>query len=218
MAAASSALMGLAFLLIGDSHLAEPTYLMGALPDRLVEHGAKVHALGVCGTNPADWVKSSPGDCGMTERIDAEPPVRTEAGAKTTPISELIAKDKPDAVVVVMGDTIGSYKNPEFPKTWAYQQVTTLTKAISATGTTCYWVGPGWGTEGGRFGKTFARVEELNKFLSENVAPCIYIDSTKMAQPNEWKTLDGQHYLRGGYKKWANAIADAIISNPPKKQ
>ncbi|TQV65222.1 MAG: SGNH/GDSL hydrolase family protein [Halothiobacillaceae bacterium] len=212
----ASALMGLTLLVIGDSHLATPSYLIGTLPDRLVEEGAKVHTIGVCGTNPADWVKPSPGDCGMSERTGAETPVRQESGAKTTAISELIAKDKPNAVIVVMGDTIGAYKNPEFPKSWAYQQTSALTKAIAATGTACYWVGPGWGSEGSRYGKTFARVDELNKFLSENVAPCTYIDSTKMAQPNEWKTLDGQHYLGGGYKKWANAIADAIISNPPK--
>jgi len=212
----ASALMGLSFLIIGDSHLATPTYLISTLPDRLMEEGAKVHTIGVCGTKPGDWVAATPGDCGMTERMGIESPVRQDNGAKTTAVADLVAKEKPNAVIVVMGDTIGSYKEPEFAKAWAYQQVSALTKALATTKTACYWVGPGWGSEGSRYGKTFPRVEELNKFLAENVAPCTYIDSTKMAQPNEWKTLDGQHYLTGGYKKWANAIADAIISNPPK--
>jgi len=213
----TSALMGLSLLVIGDSPLATPNYLIGTLPDRLMEQGAKVHAIGVCGAHAADWLKVSPGDCGRAERTGEAPAERIVEGATTTPIKTLIAQEKPDAVVVVMGDTIGSYKNPEFPKTWAYQQVSSLTQAISSTGTACYWVGPGWAPEGGRFGKTFARTEVLNQFLSENVAPCTYIDSTKFSRPGEWKTIDGQHYVGGAYRKWANAIADAIISNPPKK-
>jgi len=213
----AAALMGLTLLVIGDSHLADPTYLIGPLHDRLMEQGAQVHSIGVCGAHASDWLKVSPGECGRAERKGEAEAVRIVDGATTTPIKELIAQDKPDAVVVVIGDTIGSYRNPEFPKSWTYQQVSSLTKAISDTGTACYWVGPGWGTEGGRYGKTYARVKELSEFLSENVAPCTYIDSTQFAQPGEWKTLDGQHYLRSGYKKWASAIADAIISHPPKK-
>lgn len=213
----ASALMGLTLLVIGDSHLATPNYLIGTLPDRLMEEGAKVHTIGVCGSHPADWVKATAGDCGMSERTGAEQAVRQNDGAMTAPVADLIAKDKPNAVVVVMGDTIGSYNNPEFPKASAYQNVSTLTKAISATGTACYWVGPAWAPEGGRFGKTFARVKEVNEFLAENVGPCTYIDSTKFSEPGDWKTIDGQHYLGSAYKKWANAIADAIISTPPKK-
>lgn len=214
----ASALMGLTLLVIGDSHLATPNYLIGPLHDQLIQQGAQVHSIGVCGAHAADWLKVSPGDCGRAERKGQEPAVKTADGATTTAIKDLIAQDKPDAVIVVIGDTIGSYKNPEFPKSWAYQQVTSLTKAIADTGTACYWVGPGWGTEGGRFGKTYKRVEELNQFLSQNVAPCTYIDSTKFAQPGEWKTIDGQHYLSNGYKQWAEAITQVLVNNPPPKK
>lgn len=213
----ANALMGLTLLVIGDSHLATPNYLIGPLHDRLIEQGAKVHSIGVCGAHASDWIKASPGDCGRAERTGEAPAVRQEQGAMTTPIKDLIAQDKPDAVVVVIGDTIGAYKNPEFPRSWAYQQVTTLTKAISETGTACYWVGPGWAQEGGRYGKTIARTKELNAFLSENVAPCTYIDSTKFSEPGQWKTIDGQHYFGSSYRKWADGIVNAIVSNPPKK-
>jgi hypothetical protein len=216
--ATSSALLGLTLLVIGDSHLASPKYLIGTLHDQLLERGAHVVSVGVCGVHAADWVKETPGDCGRADRRDQSPVQRQDTDAKTTPIAELITKEHPDAVVVVMGDTIGSYKNPEFPASWAHNQVTTLTRAISETGVACYWVGPGWGTEGGRFGKTYERVKVLNAFLAENVAPCTYIDSTRFAQPGEWKTVDGQHYLSAGYRAWGQAIAEAIAAQPPKKK
>lgn len=215
---ASAALMGLTLLVIGDSHLATPKYLIGSLHEQLLERGAQVVTIGVCGAHPADWVKETTGDCGRAERRGSGPAQRQDAGAKTVPVSQLIAQERPDAVIVVMGDTIGSYRNPEFPQSWAYTQVTTLTRAIASAGVSCYWVGPSWGTEGGRFGKTYERVRVLNAFLAENVAPCTYIDSTRFSQPGEWKTLDGQHYLAAGYRAWGQAIAEAIAAQPPKKR
>lgn len=213
----SAALMGLTLLVIGDSHLATPNYLIGPLHDQLMAQGATVHSIGVCGAQAADWTKISPGSCGRAERVGEAPAQRQSDNATTTPIKDLIAADKPNAVVVVIGDTIGSYTNPEFPKAWAYQQVSALTKAISETGTACYWVGPGWSNTPGRFNKTNERVQVVNAFLAENTAPCTYIDSTKFSQPGEWKTIDGQHYTANYYKQWGEAISNAIANNPPKK-
>jgi len=213
--------LGLSLVVIGESHLADPTYLIGPMHSQLVQKGAKVHSVGVCGATPADWIKATHSDCGRADRVGDAPAARIEAGAGTTPIKELIANAKADAIVVVSGDTIGSYKAAEFPKSWAYQQVTTLTKAIAETGATCYWVGPGWSNIPGRFGKTNERVQALSSFLAENTLPCTYIDSTKMSQPGEWKTIDGQHYNTGGYRAWSTAIVGAlekaIAANPPKK-
>ncbi len=217
----TAVLLGLSLVVIGDSHLADPSYLMGAMHDQLTQKGAKVHSVGVCGSMPADWVKTTPSDCGRAERVgDAPKGVRIEGGA-TTPIKDLIASSKANAVIVVTGDTIGSYKNPEFPKAWAYQQVTALTKAIAETGTACYWVGPGWSNQPGRYGKTNERVQTVNAFLTENSSPCTYIDSTKMSQPGEWKTTDGQHYNSTAYRAWSagivSAIEGAMATNPVKK-
>ncbi|MEW5839030.1 MAG: SGNH/GDSL hydrolase family protein [Pseudomonadota bacterium] len=218
MAAAASALLGLSILVIGDSHMATPNYLIGSLHDGLMEQGATVHSIGVCGTHSSDWTKTVKGTCGGAERTSAEPAASLGANASTQPVASLISKDKADLVVVIQGDTIASYPNPEFPKTWAWGQVTDLTKAIAATGTACVWVGPAWGTEGGKYGKNFKRVEELNAFLAENVAPCKYIDSTKFSQPGEWKTIDGQHLTGTNYKKWGAAITEAIVAAAPAKK
>lgn len=217
----TAVLLGLSLVVIGESHLADPTYLMASMHDQLIQKGAKVHTVGVCGATPANWISVTPSDCGRADRIGETPAVRIEAGAGTTPIKDLIANAKANAIIVVSGDTIGSYKAAEFPKAWAYQQVSTLTKAIAETGAACYWVGPGWSNQPGRFGKTHERVQALSLFLSENTLPCTYIDSTKMSQPGEWKTIDGQHYNSSGYRAWGtaivNALESAIAANPPKK-
>jgi len=64
MAVAASALLGLSILVIGDSHMATPNYLIGSLHDNLIEQGATVHSIGVCGTQSGDWAKAVKGTCG----------------------------------------------------------------------------------------------------------------------------------------------------------
>lgn len=214
---AVSILAGMTILMIGDSHLATPDYLISTLHDDLVAQGAKVHTLGICGANAGDWLKATPGTCGGAERRGTEKAVVLGGKAATLPISELLATDKPDLVLIVMGDTMASYTKPAFPKAWLWQQTTALTKEISANGTRCVWVGPNWGTEGGKYGKTFARVEMTSKFLSSNVAPCSYIDSLQFSKPGQWATVDGQHLTAPGYKTWSEDISKALLEAPAVK-
>lgn len=211
-------LAGLSILVIGDSHLRDQNYLLGTLHDELLGLGAKVHTIGVCGSTPADWVTTKAGDCGGAERIDKGTITYTEASAKTKPVKQLIQSEKPNLVVVIMGDTIGGYKQPTFPRAWAWQQVTALTKEIGATGVKCAWVGPAWGSEGGKFGKTFDRVRETSEFLANNVAPCTYVNSLDFSKPGQWRTIDGQHFTPTGYKEWGKAIAEAIATSPAVKK
>jgi hypothetical protein len=210
---ASSLLAGLSILIIGDSHMATPSYLIGGLHDDLLRKGAQVHSIGICGANAGDWLKVSPGgNCGAAERRGKEPAVVLRGKASTTPISELIAQDKPDLVLIVIGDTMAGYDKPAFPKAWVWQQTTSLTKAIGATGTQCAWVGPNWGSEGGKYGKTYAKVKQMSAFLAANVAPCSYVDSLKFSKPGQWGTTDGQHLTVQGYQKWGAAISGELES------
>ena len=211
-------LAGLSILVIGDSHLRDQNYLLGTLHDELLGRGAKVHTIGVCGSTPADWVTTKAGDCGGAERIDKGTITYTEASAKTKPVKQLIQSEKPNLVVVIMGDTIGGYKQPTFPRAWAWQQVTALTKEIGATGVKCAWVGPAWGSEGGKFGKTFDRVRATSEFLANNVAPCTYVNSLDFSKPGQWRTIDGQHFTPTGYKAWGKAIAKALMAAPAAKK
>lgn len=201
-------------LIIGGSHLATPTHLTTPLHDGLQAKGVQVHTIGVCGSNPGDWLKVTQGTCGGLERVGEAKATLTGNKATTQPIAELIAREKPSLVMVVISDNMAGYTNPTFPEAWAWRQVTGLTKAIAATNTPCVWVGPAWGTEGGKFKKTFARAQQVSTFLSNNVAPCAYIDSLQFSKPGEWATTDGQHLTVAGYKLWADALLKQLETMP----
>lgn len=209
----SALLAGLSILVIGDSHMATNGYLISGLHDELSRAGAAVYSYGACGVPAGAWMTRSASFCGGAVRIgNGAVEELTGAAAATTPLPELVRRHKPDLVVVVAGDTMAGYGQNAMPKNWIWQQVTTLSKGIASAGVGCVWVGPPWGSEGGRFAKTYARVREVSDFLSGNVAPCIYVDSLAMAAPGAWKTIDGQHLDGAGYRAWGSAIAAAIES------
>lgn len=205
-------LAGLTVLVIGDSHMAEPDYLISRLHAALTSRGAVVHSHGACGLPAGDWLRRKPSTCGAASQSGAEP-ARAFPGKEgsTTPFAELHAAVKPDVVVVVIADAMGDYLKPDLPKAWIWQQVTGLTRAIRERNTPCVWVGPPWGT-GGRFGKTFDRVTLYSDYLADIVAPCAYVDSRKFSKPGEWPTADGLHFDKAGYEAWAQGIAGEVIT------
>ena len=210
---------GLSILIIGDSHLSKPDRLINSLHSELMNQGAAVHTFGVCGSRPSDWLTAYAAfPCDGYDGVygadrTGKGPVKVLGKATTTiPVKTLIANEKPNLVVIVLGDTTNGYDAKEFPKLWAWQEITSLTKEIASTKTPCVWVGPAWGGLDGqnKFKKNKARVEEMSRFLSKNVAPCIFIDSTTMAKPGEWVTVDGQHLTAQGYKFWGEAIVNSL--------
>ncbi|WP_349736806.1 SGNH/GDSL hydrolase family protein [Pseudomonas jessenii] len=209
----TSALAGLTLLVLGESHMSLADHLLEPLHDNLTRQGAQVHSIGACGASAGDWLISKKVDCGA-ERKGNDKIVIKGRDATTTPIQDLIAADKPDLVVLVIGDTMASYDKPVFPKAWAWQSVTGLAKAIAATGTRCAWVGPAWGKAGGMYQKNDARTQLMSQFLAANVAPCTYIDSLTFSKPGQWITTDGQHFTVAGYQSWGNAIGDAVAKLP----
>ena len=214
--ATSSLLAGLTILIIGDSHLATPDFLLNPLHDALSRQGAQVHSLGICGANAGDWLKATPSPCGGAERRGtAEATVLV--GASTRPIGDLLDNDKPSLILIVMGDTMASYDKPSFPKAWIWKQTDSLVKAIAAHHTPCVWIGPNWGSEGGMYGKTYERVKTMSDFLGKNVAPCSYIDSLQFSSKGQWATIDGQHLTRTGYQTWSDDIVKALLHAPALK-
>jgi hypothetical protein len=210
-----SALAGLTILVLGESHMSIANHLTEPLNANLTQQGAIVHSIGACGASAGDWLTTKKVDCGADQRGNGKIQIKGR-DATTTPIAELIAQDKPDLVVLVIGDTMASYDKPAFPKAWAWQSVTSLTKAIAATGTKCAWVGPAWGKDGGMYHKNEARTRLMSQFLATNVAPCTYIDSLALSKPGQWITTDGQHFTVAGYKSWGNAIGEALAKLPPE--
>ncbi len=211
--AAAAALLGLSILVIGESHLSLSHFLVNPLVDDLTKQGAVVHSVGACGAGAGDWLKTTQVACGAERRSNA-PGKFQGPDATTKPIKDLISADKPDVVVVIIGDTMASYDKEVFPRTWAWQTTTALTKEIASTKTTCVWVGPPWGKEGGKYKKNDKRVEFVSKFFAANVAPCIYVDSLSFSKPGEWQTIDGQHLTGAGYKSWSASITNALIDLP----
>ncbi|HCJ50662.1 MAG TPA: cell division protein FtsQ [Gallionella sp.] len=209
-------LAGLTVLVIGDSHLARKDYLIDTLHEELRNQGAKVYSYGACGTPSGAWMKAVQPPCGSAFHLDdGKTRIRAGEAGTSVPLPELVAKHHPDLIVVVNGDTMAAYKEPVIPKKWIWDQVTTLTNGIKASGAACVWVGPGWGAEGGKYGKTYARSQQMSDYLADIVAPCTYISTLQMAKPGEWGALpgDGQHYTNDGYRAWGSGIAKQILSS-----
>lgn len=212
MAAAAAALAGLSFLVIGESHMLYE--LRDSIHADLNAQGAAyVHSIGACGASAIDWVKPRQVDCGQEKKGQESANINT-TGMQTQSIKQLIASDKPDVVVLIIGDTMGSYDNDTFPKAWAWQGVSALTKEIASTGAACVWVGPAYGRAGGKYNKRDDRVERIDRFLASNVSPCVYIDSLKFAKPGQWRTFDGQHFAADGYAAWSKAIVGEVTQLP----
>lgn len=206
-------LAGMTVLVIGDSHMTQD-YLISTLHDSLMQQGASVYSYGACGSFAGDWVERVKPFCGSSFRLNKAPVRnRVSEAAFTRPLSEMVKEYHPDLIVVENGDNMAAYKNTVFPKKWVWTQVNALTTAIKSSGVSCVWVGPPLGSQGGIFGKNFARVKEISDYLAEIVYPCIYIDSLKMSRPGEWQTLDGMHLTHSGYQAWGNAIASEIVSS-----
>ena len=207
------ALAGLVILVIGDSHMAGRQYLLTPLHDALEAAGASVHTYGMCGASADVWLSPTTVACGRGERHDTAPPITDTTGkpAVTWAINDLLSKHHPSLVIVELGDALAGYEAPQMAKPWIYNQVHALAGRIAASGASCVWVGPTWGAVSGGFYKTEARVREVSDFLAQNVAPCVFVDSTGFSRPGEWKTTDGQHLTAPGYRRWGTDIANAVV-------
>jgi len=208
----SGALAGLAILMIGDSHIASMGHFNNALHEGLVEQGATVNTFGVCSSLPDDWISPSQLICGRGERHGASPAQLTTNGTlRGWSLPALIATYKPNLVVIEMGDTLAGYGAAgEVPRDFIAKQVADLLQPIRASRIGCIWVGPPWGTEGGLYKKTFARVKAVSDYLAQIVAPCRYIDSLLSSRPGEWPTIDGVHLTANSTRLWDDYILHAI--------
>jgi hypothetical protein len=206
------ALAGLAMLIIGDSHIASIGYFNNALNDELVAQGATVQTFGVCDSAPVDWVSPGPIVCGRGERHNLAPAsISPGNSARGWALTSLISEYTPNIVVIELGDNMAGYGvTPSLPRDLIASQVHDLLRPIVERKLPCIWIGPPWGTEGGVYKKTNARVKELSDFLSSIVTPCHYVDSLAFAQPGQWSTIDGVHLTIGTTRIWDNDIVRSI--------
>jgi hypothetical protein len=206
------ALAGLAMLIIGDSHIAAIGYFNNALHDELLAQGATVNTFGVCDSAPVDWINPGPIVCGRGERHNLSPANLSNGNsARGWALTSLISEYAPNVVVIELGDNMAGYGvTPNLPRDLIAGQVHDLLRPIAERKLPCIWIGPPWGTEGGPYKKTNARVKELSDYLSQIVTPCHYIDSLAFSQPGQWSTLDGVHLTIAAGRVWDNDIVNSI--------
>jgi lysophospholipase L1-like esterase len=208
----NGALAGLTILVLGDSHMADTSYLISSLHEALEAQGATVDSYGMCGASADAWLERTTVSCGRAERHGTSGAI-SEKGKQefTWQINDLLNKHHPNLVIVEAGDAMGGYGSPQLPRAWIYDQTHALATRIKAANAACVWVGPVYGDVNSPYHKADDRVRELSQFLSQSVAPCIYVDSLQFAQPHEWPTTDGQHLTTPGYRAWSADIANAVV-------
>jgi hypothetical protein len=208
----NGALAGLVILVLGDSHMAGPSYLISSLHENLQTQGATVYTYGMCGASADAWLQKTTVSCGRAQRLD-KGPVQAERDKPeiTWQIGDLLAQHHPNLVIVEAGDAMAGYGSPQMPKAWIYDQVHALATRIHAANAACVWVGPVYGKADSPYHKDDARVREESQFLSQSVAPCAFIDSTQFVRPGEWPTTDGQHLTTPGYRAWGADIVNALV-------
>lgn len=208
----NGALAGLVILVLGDSHMAGPSYLISSLHEALEAQGATVYSYGMCGASADAWLQKTTVSCGRAQRLDKSPTAAEAHKPEVTwQIGDLLAQHHPNLVIVEAADAMAGYGSPQMPKAWIYDQVHMLAGRIRAANAACVWVGPVYGRADSPYHKDDARVREVSQFLSQSVAPCSYVDSTRFAQPGQWPTTDGQHLTTPGYRAWGADIANAVV-------
>ena len=96
------------------------------------------------------------------------------------------------------------------PRDFINDQMGQLMPVIKAAKLPCIWIGPPWGQEGGFYKKSNARVKALSDYLSQNVAPCHYVDSLPSSKPGELTTLDGVHLTPDATRLWDAYVMRSI--------
>jgi hypothetical protein len=209
----NGALAGLVILVLGDSHMAGPSYLISSLHEALEAQGATVDSYGMCGASADAWLEKTTVSCGIAQRHGTQP-TQAENNKQefTWQINDLLSKNHPNLVIVEAADAMGGYGSAQMPRAWIYDQTHALATRIKAANAACVWIGPVYGDVNSPYHKDDARVRELSQFLSQSVAPCLYVDSLKFAQPHQWPTTDGQHLTAAGYRAWGADIANAVVN------
>ena len=173
----------------------------------------------MCGASANAWLYKTTVSCGRAER-HLNTPTRFDSGKQeyTWQVNDLLNQVHPNLVIVEAADAIGGYDSPDLPKAWIYDQVHTLALKIQSANASCVWVGPVYGDVNSVYRKADDRVRGVSAFLSQSVAPCLYVDSLKFEPMAHWSTTDGQHLNDAGYRAWGVHIADAVIHFKPQNQ
>lgn len=185
-------------LFVGDSHSVGP--FGWKLDELLRAAGHRTATYASCGSIAQWWVSGKPTPCGYFFRdLDG----KTEKGTKgPTPIfADLLARVKPEAVIVELGANYAGLPSDEF----AIRDMGDMAAKIKAAGAACFWV-----TKPDSRDRTdIPRILGLTaKAVSDK---CKVFDSTKVTTYPETGG-DGVHYWNAAgtpiAKSWAGKVFD----------
>lgn len=219
MATTPLVLAGLSILILGDSHMSEPNRLSEPLYADMTAEGASVYIEAACGNNAAAYIEGGQATNCSVEATPTQKPVfkLVPKARPSDSIKTLLDKYHPNLVVVILGDAMGGYSNDDasFPRSWIWDQSSTIAEEIKNSGASCIWVGPPYGQNKSIFPKTPPKVERLDSLLKNVVSPCYYVTSLMMAKSGEFETEDGAHFKKingrnPGYERWSQYIMTVV--------
>ncbi len=219
MATTPLLMAGLSVLILGDSHMAHPHRLSEPLYETMTKEGASVYIEAACGNNASSYIEGGePTNCSVEATPKQKPTFKLVPNGKPSEsIQALLAKYHPNLVVIILGDAMGGYTNDDatFPRSWIWDQASTIAEQIKSGGASCIWVGPPYGQDKSIFPKTPHKVERLDALLKNVVTPCYYVTSLMMGKPGEFQTEDGAHFtaVNGrspGYDHWSKYIMTVV--------
>lgn len=184
-------------LFIGDSHSVGP---FGWKLDELLRgagHNTATYAS--CGSIAQWWVTAKPTPCGYFFRDLAGETLKGQKGP--TPVfTELLAKVKPQAVIVELGANYAGNPSDEF----AIKDMSEMAGRIKAAGAACFWVTK---PDSRKNHDDIPRILELTYKAVED--KCEVFDSTKVTKYPETGG-DGIHYWSPQGTPIANAWAQHV--------
>jgi hypothetical protein len=184
-------------LFVGDSHSVGP--FGWKLDELLRAAGQNTATYASCGSIAQWWVTAKPTPCGYFFRNLSG---RTEKGVKgPTPIfADLLAKVKPDLVVVELGANYAGLPSDDF----AIKDMGAMAAAIKAAGAACFWVTK----PDSRKKDDIPRILDLTYKAASS--RCKVFDSTKVTQYPATGG-DGIHYWNKEGTPIANAWAQQVF-------
>ncbi|KYG60806.1 hypothetical protein AZI85_12520 [Bdellovibrio bacteriovorus] len=142
-------------------------------------------------------------------------------GTKATAplLSDLLEEEKPQRVIIELGDNFADYKTPnaQSDKT-VIAQVKQITETLNKNkfNGKCYWVTPTWTDKANSkpYFKSNMRLTRVIEIIRSEAAPrCQVIDSTTeigIGENDIKTTSDGLHFDSKNGAKWARGVADRI--------
>lgn len=210
-------------LVIGDSHVAG-AFGENLHKELLQQTKSSVRTIGLAGASATSFISVNPKQrtlsFGYADRKNENEIIKKGGEAATAPeLKSLILENKPQRIIIELGDNFADYKNPnKNSDTLAEQQVKAILNVLKneKSDAACYWITPTWTDKpkSSPYQKSNQRLSELIQIIKKTAEPrCKVIDSMQdlgLTQSNIQTTNDGLHFNSANGQKWAKAAAAKI--------